>query len=142
MIDPAVPKDTQSSGADHSTASFTTLADLASARVGGRALAANDEFFAPRSNLVKPEPRDLHARQVHDARQVDGRLGDRAGAATPGHDWCVVALGMRGVVRGVNVDTSFFTGNFPSHCSIDAIDATPKLAAVFVARRAVDVHPG
>ncbi len=41
---------------------------------------------------------------------------------TPGHDWCVVALGMRGVVRGVNIDTSHFTGNYPSHASIDAID--------------------
>ena len=39
---------------------------------------------------------------------------------TPGHDWCVVTLGMRGRVRGVNVDTSHFTGNYPSHCSIDA----------------------
>src|SRR5687768_9417708 len=42
--------------ADHSTASFDALADLASARVGGRVVAANDEFFAPRSNLIKPEP--------------------------------------------------------------------------------------
>ena len=46
---------------------------------------------------------------------------------TPGHDWCIVALGMRGVVRGVNVDTSFFTGNFPTHCSIDAMDAARAL---------------
>jgi allantoicase len=43
---------------------------------------------------------------------------------TPGHDWCVVQLGVRGVVRGVNIDTSFFTGNFPSHASIDALDTT------------------
>ena len=46
---------------------------------------------------------------------------------TPGHDWCVVALGMRGRIRGVNVDTSFFTGNFPSHCSVDAVDASAPL---------------
>jgi allantoicase len=45
----------------------------------------------------------------------------------PGHDWCIVALGMRGCVRGVNVDTSHFTGNYPSHCSIDAVDATARL---------------
>jgi allantoicase len=41
---------------------------------------------------------------------------------------------MRGIVHGVNVDTSFFTGNFPSHCSIEALDAprgvTPALHAV------------
>ena len=33
----------------------TELPDLASARVGGRALYANDEFFASRRCLVKPE---------------------------------------------------------------------------------------
>lgn len=43
---------------------------------------------------------------------------------TPGYDWCVVALGMRGIVRGINVDTSHFTGNYPTHASIDAIDDT------------------
>ena len=41
---------------DHSIPTFTTLADLASARVGGRAVATNDDFFAPKANLVKPEP--------------------------------------------------------------------------------------
>jgi allantoicase len=38
---------------------------------------------------------------------------------TPGQDWCVVKLGIRGVIRGVNVDTRFFTGNYPTHCWID-----------------------
>jgi allantoicase len=31
---------------------------------------------------------------------------------------------MRGRIRGVDVDTSYFTGNFPSHCSIEALDMT------------------
>ena len=48
---------------------------------------------------------------------------------TPGHDWCIVALGMRGVIRGINVDTSHFTGNYPSHCSIDALDTTRPLSS-------------
>ncbi len=72
-------------GADHSTASltpgFTALADLASARVGGRAIAANDEFFAPKSQLLKPRAGHFRPRQVHDPRQMDGRLGD----APPAH---------------------------------------------------------
>ena len=71
-------------GADHSTApltpSFTALADLASARVGGRALAANDEFFAPKSQLLDARTGDFHPWQVHRARQMDGRLGDAAAA--------------------------------------------------------------
>ncbi len=48
----------------------------------------------------------------------------------PGHDWCIVQLGMRGIVHGVNVDTSHFTGNFPSHCSIEAIDMPSGAEAV------------
>ncbi len=119
-------------GADHSTAPFTALADLASARVGGRAIAANDEFFAPKSNLVKPEPAIfIPGRFTTRGKWMDGWESRRR--RTPGHDWCIVLLGMRGVVRGVNVDTRHFTGNHPSHCSIDALDSagplTPRVRA-------------
>jgi allantoicase len=108
-------------GADHNTASFTALTDLASARVGGRAIAANDEFFAPKSNLVKPEPAIfLPGKYTARGKWMDGWESRRR--RTPGHDWCIVALGLRGMVHGVNVDTRFFTGNYPSHCSIEAAD--------------------
>ena len=30
--------------------------DLASQRLGGKVVWANDEFFAPKENLLKPEP--------------------------------------------------------------------------------------
>jgi allantoicase len=40
----------------------------------------------------------------------------------PGHDWCIIRLGVPGVVRGVNVDTTHFKGNFPEACAIDACD--------------------
>jgi len=110
-------------GADHSTASFASLADLASARVGGRAIATNDEFFAPKSNLIKPEPAIfIPGKFTSRGKWMDGWESRRR--RTPGHDWCIVALGMRGKIRGVNVDTHHFTGNFPSHCSIDALDTT------------------
>jgi allantoicase len=41
---------------------------------------------------------------------------------TPGFDWCIVRLGLPGVVRGVVVDTSYFRGNFPESCSIDGAE--------------------
>ena len=113
-------------GADHSTASFASLADLASARVAGRAIATNDEFFAPKSNLVKPEPAIfIPGKFTSRGKWMDGWESRRR--RTPGHDWCIVALGMRGRIRGVNVDTHHFTGNFPSHCSIDALDTARPL---------------
>ena len=114
-------------GADHSTAPFTVMADLASARVGGRAIHANDEFFAPKSNLVKPAPPVfVPGRFTTRGKWMDGWETRRR--RTPGHDWCIVALGMRGRVRGVNVDTRHFTGNYPSHCAIDALDATGPIS--------------
>jgi allantoicase len=113
-------------GADHNTAAFSTLTDLASARVGGRALATNDDFFADKSNLVKAEPPVfIPGKYTTRGKWMDGWESRRR--RTPGHDWCVVSLGMRGIVRGVNVDTSYFTGNFPTHCSIDALDTTRAL---------------
>jgi allantoicase len=120
-------------GGDHNTASFTALADLASARVGGRALAANDEFFAPKSNLLKPEPAIfVPGKFTTKGKWMDGWESRRR--RTPGHDWCVIALGMRGVVRGVNVDTRHFTGNHPAQASLEAIDATGRPPAALFAK--------
>ncbi|MCA1563366.1 MAG: allantoicase [Acidobacteria bacterium] len=116
-------------GADHSTPSFTTLADLASERLGARAIAANDEFFAPKSNLLKPAPAIfIPGRFTSRGKWMDGWESRRR--RTVGHDWCVVALGTRGRIRGVNVDTSHFTGNYPSHCSVDAVDTARPLSRV------------
>jgi allantoicase len=112
----------KTSGGDDSTPAFTHLADLASARTGGKALATSDDFFAPKANLVKPEPAIfIPGKYTSRGKWMDGWESRRR--RSPGHDWCVVQLGMRGRVRGVDVDTSFFTGNYPSHGSIDALDA-------------------
>jgi allantoicase len=105
---------------------FTGLADLATSRLGGRAVAANDEFFAPKSNLVKPEsPVFIPGKFTSRGKWMDGWETRRRRAE--GHDWCVIALGVRGRIRGVNVETRYFTGNFPSHCSIEACDARRPL---------------
>ena len=55
---------------------FTDLVDLAAERLGGAVLAANDEFFAPKENLLKAGRGGLERGRVHRRRQVDGRLGD------------------------------------------------------------------
>ena len=80
------------------TPAFTRLADLASARVGGRALASSDDFFAPRANLLKPEPAIfVPGKFTSRGKWMDGWESRRR--RSPGHDWCVVALGMRGRIR-------------------------------------------
>jgi len=77
--------DPLSVAADHNTGSltppFTALVDLASARVGARAIAANDEFFAPKSNLVKPEPAKI-APKAQAAAPVASTPGNAPNAAS------------------------------------------------------------
>jgi allantoicase len=121
--------------ADHNTPSFAQLADLASARVGGRALAASDDFFASKHNLVKPAPAIfIPGKYTTRGKWMDGWESRRR--RTPGHDWCVVKLGMRGTIRGVNVNTAFFTGNYPAECSIDALDSARPVTRATAARTA------
>jgi allantoicase len=116
------------------TPAFAQLADLASARVGGRALASSDEFFAPRANLLKPGPAIfVPGKFTSRGKWMDGWESRRR--RIPGHDWCVVALGMRGRIVGVDVDTSYFVGNYPSHCSIEAIDVSRTVSKSMSARQ-------
>ena len=112
---------------------FLELAEMACDRVGGRAIATNDDFFAPKSALVKAEPPIfVPGKYTSRGKWMDGWESRRR--RTPGHDWCVVQLGMRGQVRGLNVNTAFFTGNFPTHCSVDALDTTRAVGPTLSAR--------
>ena len=38
---------------------------------------------------------------------------------TPGHDWCVVRLGVPGLVAGFEIDTRHFTGNYPPGAELE-----------------------
>jgi allantoicase len=108
---------------------FTEYIDLAAERLGGRVLAANDEFFAPKENLLKATAPVWIADKYTDVgKWMDGWETRRR--RTPGHDWCIVKLGLPGVIHGVMVDTSYFTGNYPEHCELEAcaLDGDPGLA--------------
>jgi allantoicase len=100
---------------------FTQLADLASERLGGRVLDANDDFFAPKENLLKEsKPVFIEGKYTSRGKWMDGWETRRR--RTPGYDWCILRLGLPGVIRGVVVDTSFFTGNYPEQFSLEGCD--------------------
>ena len=104
------------------TATFLDLVDLASERLGGAVVAANDEFFAPKENLIKPGPAVWREGEYTErGKWMDG-CETRRRRDSGDHDWCMLRLGVRGAVRGVDVDTSFFTGNYPESCALDACD--------------------
>jgi allantoicase len=105
---------------------FTELIDLASERLGGAVLFANDEFFAPKENLLKSSAPIFDEGKYTDlGKWMDGWETRRR--RTPGFDWCIVRLGLPGLIRGIVADTSHFSGNYPEQCSLEAcaIDGLP-----------------
>ena len=104
------------------TPSFLDLIDLAGERLGGAVVSANDEFFAPRENLVRASaPVWREGEYTERGKWMDGWETRRR--REPGHDWCIVGLGAPGLVRGVDVETTYFKGNFPEACAIDLCEA-------------------
>ncbi|HYH85601.1 MAG TPA: allantoicase [Pyrinomonadaceae bacterium] len=107
------------------TTDFTELIDLAAERLGGAVVFANDDFFAPKENLLKASaPVFIEGKYTERGKWMDGWESRRK--RVPGFDWCLVRLGMPGIVRGVVVDTSFFRGNYPESCSLEACVAGPN----------------
>ena len=95
------------------------MIDLLSNAAGGRVVGCNDEFFAPAENLLlNSEPVWRDGEYTDRGKWMDGWETRRR--REPGHDWCVLALGIPGRVRRVTVDTSHFTGNYPEEFSLEA----------------------
>jgi allantoicase len=96
--------------------------DLASERIGGRMIVASDEFFSEKENLLKPgRGIFLPDKFTNRGKWMDGWETRRK--RTAGHDWCIVALGIPGIVKGVDIDTNHFLGNNPDYASLDACEA-------------------
>jgi allantoicase len=92
--------------------------DLAQPRLGSKVVWATDDFFADKSRLISPEdPVFIVGKYDDHGKWMDGWESRRK--RVPGHDWCVIRLGSRGVISAFEIDTSHFTGNYPPHASID-----------------------
>ncbi|WP_405712704.1 MULTISPECIES: allantoicase [unclassified Streptomyces] len=109
---------------------FTELVDLADRRLGAGVIAANDEFFAQRENLLLREravfdPEHFgHKGKIMDGWETRRRRGADAEHPFPApeeHDWALIRLGAPGIIRGIVVDTAHFRGNYPQRVSIQAI---------------------
>ena len=102
-----------------------THIDLLSERYGGQALDCNDEFFAEASNMVKRhEPEWREGEYTDRGKWMDGWETRRR--RTEGHDWCILRLGVAGIIRAFDVNTTFFKGNAPNHVSIEACNISTR----------------
>jgi allantoicase len=98
------------------------LPDLASRALGGSVVAANDELFAERENLITPGAPTFAPHTFGRKGQVmDGWETRRR--REPGSDHAIVRLGCAGIIRRIVVDTSYFTGNYPPEVSVEACGA-------------------
>ncbi|MGW2176533.1 allantoicase [Streptomyces sp. NPDC001732] len=115
---------------------FTDLVDLADRRLGAGVIAANDEFFAQRENLLLREravfdpERFGHKGKIMDGWETRRRRGADADHPFPApeeHDWALIRLGAPGIIRGIVVDTAHFRGNYPQRVSVQAasVEGTP-----------------
>lgn len=98
---------------------YTALLNLAADKLGAKAIACTDDFFAEMDNLVKPGRGIFIADKYTDrGKWMDGWESRRKRVA--GHDWCIVRLGAPGIIRGFDIDTNHFLGNHPPFASIEA----------------------
>eukprot|EP00929_Paragymnodinium_shiwhaense_P034704 TRINITY_DN18850_c0_g1_i1.p1 TRINITY_DN18850_c0_g1~~TRINITY_DN18850_c0_g1_i1.p1 ORF type:complete len:412 (-),score=76.22 TRINITY_DN18850_c0_g1_i1:349-1584(-) len=88
---------------------YCALTDLASTAIGAEVVFATDEWFAPAAMFLNPEPPVWNEDFTEFGKWMDGWETRRK--RIPGHDWCLIRLGVAGVVRGFEIDTAFFTGN-------------------------------
>lgn len=104
---------------EHGRADFTGLVNLAGEVMGGKALAASDEFFAEKENLLKPGRGVFLPDEYTDrGKWMDGWESRRK--REQGNDWCIIQLGLPGILHSLDIDTNHFLGNHPPYASVDA----------------------
>nr|WP_290702339.1 allantoicase [Amphritea sp.] len=134
-----------------SNTTFTKHINLADARLGSKVIFVTDDWFAAADRMLQPEA-PVWKEGVFDdnGKWMDGWESRRK--RVEGYDHAVVRLGVAGIIKGVNIDTAFFTGNFPPSASLEACfcpqgepaentDWTELLGAVSLNGDSQHLHP-
>ena len=111
----------------------TRWVNLASEKLGAKAIACSDDFFAPMQRMLSDaEPVFIAGKYDDNGKWMDGWESRRK--RQPGHDWCVVKLARSGIVHGIEIDTAHFTGNYAPAVSVAGChcpDGEPGSATVW-----------
>ena len=95
--------------------------DLAQPRLGTEVTFATDDFFADKARMIDPALPVFYPDRFDDhGKWMDGWESRRK--RTLGHDHAIIRLGQRGTIAAIDVETSFFTGNFPPEAMIEGAD--------------------
>lgn len=91
--------------------------NLASASLGAAVLSCTDEFFAPAQRMLQDTSPVFVAGRFDDhGKWMDGWETRRRRGG--GNDHAIIRLGLPGMIHGLDIDTSHFTGNFPPAASV------------------------
>src|SRR4026208_307358 len=83
-------------------------------------------FVPERPRLSAPaEPVFIPGKYDENGKWMDGWESRRK--RTPGHDWCVIRLGMQGLVAGFGTDPRHFPGNYPPGAEIEVCRSDDRL---------------
>jgi len=94
---------------DWNAVDATEIVDLASAQNGALAIQCNDMFFSHMNNLLMP------GRGIH---MGDGWETKRN--RTPNnHDWVIIRLAHKGLLKKALIDTAHFKGNYPDAFTLE-----------------------
>ena len=106
---------------------FNGLVDLASSQLGGEVLTTSDDFFASASGMLAPGAAVfIPGKYTERGKWMDGWESRRKRG--PGHDYCLVRLGIPGEVLAFDIDTSHFNGNQPAFASVEGASITAELS--------------
>ena len=98
---------------------LTHLTNLADARIGAKIMGCSDEFFAKAKRMLNADaPIFIEDKFDNHGKWMDGWETRRKRHA--GYDWCIVKLGVAGKIYGLDIDTTFFTGNYPAAAALEA----------------------
>ncbi|MFV7443210.1 allantoicase [Acinetobacter pittii] len=98
---------------------LNTKTNLADARIGAQIIECSDDFFAEAKRMLQFDaPIFVEDKFDDNGKWMDGWETRRKRHA--GYDWCIVKLGVSGKITALDIDTSFFTGNYPASASLEA----------------------
>ena len=101
------------------------MINLAEPRLGSKVIYKTDDFFASAKRIIKPDP-PVFKEGLFDShgKWMDGWETRRR--RRRGFDYLIVKLGKPGKIFNVDIDTSHFNGNQPTHASLEACFTNKK----------------
>ena len=100
--------------------SMQGLVNLASPKMGTKILAFSDDFFGEVTRMLNDkDPIFIEDKYDNHGKWMDGWESKRR--RDGGNDWAILKIGSAGIISKIEIDTSYFTGNFPPFFSLEGI---------------------